>query len=131
VENRNPTEDELQVFTKEHLDMCASEGRLLALDYYHTPNGGYRTPSEGKRFKHFGVKPGVPDWTFPFAGGIVKYLELKIEKYRNHKYGGLSPSQVEFRDKFVSNGGKYRISYNPEEIVRNLIDLGVISEKSP
>lgn len=44
--------------------------------YFHVPNGGARSPMEGKRFKETGVKPGVHDLLF-VCQRMLFGLELK------------------------------------------------------
>ena len=62
--------------------------------FCHVPNGGARTPHEGKAFKAMGTKPGVPDVLICHQGRAF-WVELKPEKKRNWKNGGLSDNQVQ------------------------------------
>ncbi len=47
-------------------------------EFWHTPNGGRRSPSEGARFKRMGVKAGIPD-LFLLHGGQLCAIELKTK----------------------------------------------------
>ena len=51
------------------------------LVYFHVPNGGYRSRSEGAKFKAMGVRAGVPDLIL-FHQGRLHCLELKSDKGR-------------------------------------------------
>lgn len=54
---------------------------------YHIPNGEHRHIAVGAKLKQMGVRPGIPDWHFPFAhkGFHSLYLELKREGGRTSK----------------------------------------------
>lgn len=75
-----PTEYELQRATNFWLYGKNNIPRALASDIiaWHTPNGGSRSPREGKMFKDAGVVPGIFDWTFVGRGGFW-VCELKTE----------------------------------------------------
>ena len=49
--------------------------------FWHTPNGGRRSPSEGARFKRMGVKPGIPDLFLLHCGNLCA-IELKTKNGR-------------------------------------------------
>lgn len=53
---------------------------------FHVPNGGYRSPREGKKFKLMGVVAGVPDLLLLYHSRLFA-IELKAKK------GRLSDSQ--------------------------------------
>jgi len=60
-------------------------------------------------------EPGIADLIvmgYPF--GCV-FMEVKVEKRRNHKDGGLTGKQPEFKKVCEQAGIKYRIVYNLEE----------------
>jgi len=65
--------------------------------YWHTPNGGARSPIEGKRFKEIGVKAGVHDLLF-LAEGRLYGLEMKAEG------GILSPAQIAMHPRLLAAG---------------------------
>ena len=70
-------EDTIQRSVIQHLDARAFPEAI----YWHTPNGGFRTAIEAKRFKSLGVTPGMPD-LFILKAGRLYGLELKAEKGR-------------------------------------------------
>ena len=47
-------------------------------EFWHTPNGGKRSPSEGARFKRMGVKAGIPDM-FLLHDGQLCAIEIKTK----------------------------------------------------
>lgn len=67
---------------------------------FHVPNGGGRSKAQGHTMKLMGVKSGVPDLLciLPNENHKGLALELKIGK------GRLSDSQVEWIERFASNG---------------------------
>lgn len=89
----------------EHRIQCllASLLRLYypELLWFAVPNGGRRSPADGKRFKDMGVRAGVYDIFVseptPVYPGF--YVEMKAPKS-----GGLSKDQVKFRDDAVKRG---------------------------
>ncbi len=52
--------------------------------FWHTPNGGRRSPSEGARFKRMGVKAGIPDLFLLHCGKLCA-IELKTKGGRVEK----------------------------------------------
>jgi hypothetical protein len=82
----------------------------------HVPNGGYRTPIEGRIFKAMGVRAGVPDLLlllpnkqFPFMG-----IELKTAKGRQ------SDTQKEYQQIFERAGAKYVIVRSVSEFINEV-----------
>ena len=74
------------------------------------PNGGLRDIRTATNLKAEGVKSGVPDIFLPcYAASIYKvryagcFIEMKKEKYRNHKNGGCSEEQIEWIVKLREN----------------------------
>lgn len=67
-----PTEDQEQA-------ALATWLRMKGIRFYAIPNGGYRNPLEGLKFKRTGVSSGVPDICIPQARGSYHglYIELK------------------------------------------------------
>jgi hypothetical protein len=68
---------------------------------YAIPNGGKRSASEANAFKAQGVLAGVwdiflsmPDSSKMWHGA---YIEMKDPSRRNHKNGGLTDNQIEFK----------------------------------
>lgn len=92
------------------------------------PNGGQRHIAEATKLVATGTRSGVPDvflpyavWPAMFAGPLEMckfktyhgcYIEMKIEKQRNKKNGGLSDEQVEWRDYLLSAGYYWAICYS-------------------
>lgn len=75
---RRHPEDDLQEATARWCRLQIHKDVL----YWHTPNGGRRTPQEAARFKAFGVLPGVPDWIFIWSAehdspASILFIELK------------------------------------------------------
>jgi hypothetical protein len=86
--------------------------------FTHIPNGGARDIREGAKFKAMGVKPGFPDYFLPVIkaskyNGLM--IEMKIEKYRNTKNGGLSQEQVDWMLHLIHAGYRHSICYSWEE----------------
>ncbi len=69
----------------DHLTLRAFPGVL----YWHTPNGGWRTPTEAAILKGMGTRAGVPD-IFALYEGNLFGLELKSEGRKP------SPAQLQF-----------------------------------
>lgn len=94
------------------------------------PNGGERHPAVAAKMKAEGVKTGVADIFIPVPRAVDNpqnkitlrglyyhglYIEMKKPERRNHKDGGLSDEQVEFRKFVVSQGYAYCVCYTWEE----------------
>jgi len=100
-----------------------SVGKYPALAYmFAIPNGGLRDVRTATNLKAEGVKSGVPDIFLPtFSSGIRVdgwygcFIEMKLEKYRNHKNGGCSDAQIDFIDYAVSMGYYCKVCYSWEE----------------
>lgn len=85
-------------------------------------NQGHGDAIRGARAKAEGVKAGVPDIFLPvprlenggawFAG---LYIELKQEKYRTHKDGGVSEKQSEWIDYLRGAGYCVEVAYGWRE----------------
>lgn len=79
-----------------------SVGKYPQLKWMHAiPNGGSRHVAEATKMVAGGLRKGVLDIFLPYAipqkyHGL--YLEMKIEKRRNEKNGGLTDEQIEFID---------------------------------
>lgn len=92
-------------------------GQYPALAYmFAIPNGFFGSAQQKAKMKAEGLRTGVCDVMLPYAvytGGPLNFkqyhgcfIEMKIEKYRNHKDGGCSEAQIDFID-FVSRQGYY------------------------
>lgn len=61
------------------------------------------TAARGNKFKRMGLKAGWSDLQFferKEAHTNIYFLELKLASRKNHKDGGLSEKQTEFRDQW-------------------------------
>jgi len=99
------------------------------------PNGGSRNIIEAGKMVAAGLRSGVWDtflplpiqteWAKQYAG---LYVEMKREKYRNAKDGGLTKEQIEFGE-YANRMGYYcKICYNwieAKEIIIRYINLQV------
>ena len=93
------------------------------------PNGGNRHIVEAIKFVGTGTRSGVPDTmlAWPIIRGWDKkyhglFIEMKIEKYRNHKNGGRSDNQIEWGDRLIAAGYCVRTCYSWIEARDTLID---------
>jgi hypothetical protein len=98
-------------------------GKYPALKWLHSiPNGGLRDIRTATNLKAEGVKAGIFDiflplpiqteWATQYAG---LYIELKAQKRRKEKNGGLTNEQIEFGG-YAENVGYYRcVCYGWEE----------------
>jgi len=96
-----PSEFQIQRAVCIWLDGQLDKGRPGALRpdvvYWHTPNGGARSPIEGKRFKEMGVKAGIHDLLFLQLGRLFG-LELKAIG------GSLSEAQRTMHRRLLATG---------------------------
>lgn len=89
---------------------------------FAVPNGFFSDPGQKAKMKAEGLRDGVPDvwlplpiqtsWGHSFPGLVI---EMKTEKRRNAKNGGLEPEQVEWKDCLIGLGYQHHICYNWEE----------------
>jgi len=81
------------------------------------PNGGSRHIAEATKMVAGGTRSGVWDIFFPAPKGYYFgcFIEMKQEKYRNHKNGGLSQDQIEFGDYCLGAGYCCKVCYSWEE----------------
>lgn len=108
-------EDQLQIACVRWFDMQYPEYRMLL---HHSPNGGYRTLTEGKLFRKMGTRAGFPDlllllqtdeWT-------ALAIELKTDT------GKQSVHQKEWQNVATQNGIRY-------EVVRSFDEFyGLVNE---
>lgn len=94
------------------------------------PNGGQRHIAEATKLVATGTRAGVPDVFLPCVGrssidGCVIYIgcwiEMKIERHRNKKYGGLSNEQMEWQNYLLSAGYHWAVCYSWIEAKETLI----------
>lgn len=65
-------EQELQIACAKWLAALEAVQKKKQFTFFHVPNGGYRTPKEGRVFKDMGVKAGVPDIVLLFPARDFK-----------------------------------------------------------
>jgi hypothetical protein len=98
-------------------------GKYPSLKWLHSiPNGGLRDIRTATNLKAEGVKAGILDiflplpiqteWAEQYAG---LYIELKTEKRRNQKNGGMSEEQIEFMLYCGAIGYFAKVCYGWEE----------------
>ena len=88
------TETEIQEAVCAHIETYGKPG----LVWWHTPNGGRRSPQWAAALKRRGVKPGVFDLVFLYKDRFYA-MELKAPK------GRLSPEQYGWRFRVDEQGG--------------------------
>jgi hypothetical protein len=92
--------------------------------FYHVPNGGYRNPIEGAKFKRMGVKAGVPDICLPIArqGYHGCYVEVKRQKG-----GVLSDNQQHWLSELAKEGYYVFVANGADEFIEKIENyLGAI-----
>ena len=108
---------------------AANVGRWPELKWLHAiPNGGSRHIAEATKMVAGGLRSGIWDvflplpiqteWAKMYAG---LYMEMKIEKRRKEKNGGLSDDQVEFGEYAERMGYYCKVCYSWEETIDILI----------
>lgn len=111
-------------------------GKYPQLKWMHSiPNGGSRHMVEAMKMVAAGTKSGIWDiflplpihteWANQYAG---LYIEMKQEKRRSHKNGGLSKEQIEFGEYAVRMGYYCRVCYSWKEardILINYLEIKV------
>lgn len=101
-----------------------SVGKYPQLEWlYAIPNGGSRHIAEATKMVATGLRKGVPDICLPikikhYAGC---YIELKIEKRRNEKNGGISYEQTKWLLHLTAAGYYCQVCYGWEEAKDTLI----------
>jgi len=94
-------EDILQIALAKHLDdLQWHKGGFL---WFHVPNGGKRTKSQGDKFRKMGLKSGVPDVCVVLPGQKVIWIELKAI------WGSLEDEQKKFRDTVTALDHKFYV----------------------
>lgn len=81
---------------------------------FAVPNGGLRDVRTANSLKAEGVKSGVSDIMLPVTkyGFNGLFIEMKHEKYRNHKNGGLISNQQEFGEFVIGQGYRFVVCYS-------------------
>lgn len=112
-------EDQIQAAVCLHLAIRAVAGVV----WWHTPNGGSRTPAEAGRFKALGVKAGIPD-VLALRDGRLYALELKALG------GRLSPAQTEMLDQLRAAGAETAVAVGLDEALAVLSRWGLLRGSS-
>jgi len=82
------------------------------------PNGGSRHIAEATKMVATGLRSGVPDIFLPWISDgrwCGCFIELKIEKRRNQKNGGLSDDQIEWISYLKTAGYYVNVCYGWQE----------------
>lgn len=89
------------------------------------PNGGLRTPKNGKTLKAEGVHKGVPDLFFAYPSGGFCGLFIEMKR-RDPNISRVSKEQAEMILKLEKNGYCARVCYgclNAYETIQQYLDL--------
>lgn len=84
------------------------------------PNGGSRHIAEATKMVATGLRKGVPDIFLPSEGFTLTqnnryfgcFIEMKTEKRRKHKNGGLEDDQIEWIEALQKAGYCCKVCYN-------------------
>lgn len=97
--------------------MCRHYPQLKWL--HAIPNGGSRNIAEATKMVAAGLRKGVLDifLPWPISDGFLRwkhglYIEMKTEKRRKEKNGGLTEEQIEFINYAESAGYCCKVCYN-------------------
>lgn len=107
-------EQALQRIVADYLDVALPHDAV----WFHTPNGGYRSPVEGAIFKGLGVKPGVADITI-FWQRRAYCIELKSDG------GKLSDSQRAWHARLQTAGIPVETARTLKEVATRLYEFGI------
>lgn len=101
------------------LDPIGIDGKLSDF-MHHSPNGGYRSRSEGANFKRMGTKAGFPDLFVFIPKGEYHglFIELKTPKGKSRQAGQVSDNQEMMIDRLNSIGYKAVVCYGYDETVQ-------------
>jgi hypothetical protein len=107
--HQEPSEQTVQRAVCEHLRQRGARG----LVWWHTPNGGRRSPVEAAIFNGLGVRAGVSDLILLHDGRAFA-LELKTER------GRPSAAQTQFISEFRAAGGEASIVHGLNQALHTL-----------
>jgi hypothetical protein len=116
---RTTSEQAIQRAVCEHLRQRSASGVV----WWHTPNGGRRSPVEAAIFAGLGVRAGVSDLIL-LRHGKAFALELKTER------GRPSAAQMQFISEFRAAGGEASIANGLDEAMRLLEAWGLLRGRS-
>lgn len=109
-------EDKIQLAILEYLEIVLPPYAVVL----HVPNGGWRSLSEGIKFKLLGVRKGAADLLIllpPQARSF--WLEVKSPK------GRVSPEQTEFGEDVRALGGGWAVVRSIEDVRNALAAWGI------
>lgn len=109
-------EQALQKAVATYLDMTLPADAV----FWHTPNGGYRTPVEAAAFKAMGVRPGIPDICILWLGRLY-CIELKAPG------GSATGNQTSMHARLQSAGASVSICRTLGEVAGMLTVWGIPS----
>lgn len=92
--------------------MC---GQYPQLKWLHAiPNGGSRNIAEATKMVAAGLRKGVLDIFLPWPHWQLHglYIEMKVEKRRTEKNGGLTDEQIEFIEYATGAGYCCKVCYS-------------------
>jgi hypothetical protein len=112
---RTQSEQSIQRTLCQHLRQRGAHGLL----WWHTPNGGRRSPIEAAIFSGLGVRPGVSDLIL-LRDGRAFALELKTER------GRPTAAQTQFISEFRSAGGEASIANGLDQALLALEAWGLL-----
>ena len=112
---RTSSEQAIQRAVCQHLRQRGATG----LVWWHTPNGGRRTPVEAAIFSGLAVRAGVSDLILLHDGRAFA-LELKTER------GRPTAAQMQFLSEFRAAGGEASIADGLDKALRTLEIWGVL-----
>lgn len=121
------TEDSEQIALFRWMGLARYLGRPIDDFYWHTPNGGKRSPREASKFRAMGVKRGVPDifGCLPLGGFHGHYIELKAMD------GRVSSEQNDVIKLLHAQGYRVDICFGQDEgraaVLRHLASGGVVT----
>lgn len=100
-----------QILQKACVVWLELQRRMGRLNYYHVPNGTYRSKKMAWIMKQQGLRAGVPDLVLLFPGGRTIFVELKS------RYGKPSPAQKEFHEELRLMGFEVHIVKTLDELM--------------
>jgi hypothetical protein len=93
---------------------------LPGIVFWHTDQGGKKTPAQAARSKAMGLLPGVHDIILSMPNKSMMYMEVKS---RN---GRVSKEQSAFGDAMRSHGHYVCVVKSLDEAIRHLSNVGAI-----
>ena len=105
------TEDDLHVEAVKLLVAILPQEAVV----HHSPNEGKRGWKAQAKLKRLKTVAGWPDIEIVYCGRVY-FLELKLEKYRNHKNGGLTENQADCHAKLRRAGCQVATCYTVDEV---------------